>query len=47
MSFGMITYLFTFIFTETLQKMLKDNLIIQNMNYTDHYIKEKRKKLLA
>ena len=31
-------------FIKTLQKMLKLNLILQIMNYTDRYLKEKIKK---
>ena len=31
-------------FIKTLQKMLKQGLILQIMNQIDHYIKEKRKK---
>ena len=35
------------IFIKTLQKMLKQDLILQTMNLIDHCIKEKRKKVIG
>ena len=35
------------IFIKTLQKMLRQDLILQTMNKIDHYLKEKRKSFLV
>ena len=35
------------IFIKTLQKMLKQDFILQTMNKIDHYLKEKRKSFLV
>ena len=43
----LIIYIKTNTFTQTFQKLLKQDLTLQTMNYTDHYLNEKNKKVIG